>query len=132
MRIGIDVSWAQGPPSGTATYVTGLVEALVRVGPHNDYVLFTRSMPGHGAPGHDGSALPGLEAPNVRYVAVDASLTNVRQQVTLSLATEFENYSVFKPGDYNLPALDTLLEQVIAWSGALATLRSESASAAHA
>ena len=34
MRIGIDVSWAQGPPSGTATYITGLVEALARVGPH--------------------------------------------------------------------------------------------------
>ena len=28
-----------------------------------------------------------------------------------------------KPGDYNLAALNTLLDQVIAWSAALAPLR---------
>ena len=32
-------------------------------------------------------------------------MADVRQQVVLSLMTEFENFSVFKPGDYNLPAL---------------------------
>ena len=50
-------------------------------------------------------------------------MADVRQQVALSLITEFENFSVFKPGDYNLPALRTLFDQVIAWSGALAVLR---------
>ena len=69
MRIGIDVSWAQGPPSGTATYITGLVEALTRVGPEHDYVLLGRSHAGRGAPGRPYPALPGLEAPNVRYRA---------------------------------------------------------------
>lgn len=69
---------------------------------------------------------------HLRLVCGELQMADVRQQVALSLVTEFENYSVFKPGDYNLPALDTLLDQVIAWSGALATLRSESASAAHA
>src|SRR2546430_12014353 len=83
VKIGIDVSWAQGPPSGTATYITGLVEALTRVGPGHEYVLFTRSVPRRGALGRYRPALPDLDAPNVRYVAVDAPLTNLRQQVTL-------------------------------------------------
>jgi hypothetical protein len=50
-------------------------------------------------------------------------MADVRQQVALSLITEFENYSVFKPGAYNVDALHTLLDQVIAWSTALAPLR---------
>jgi len=44
---------------------------------------------------------------------------------------EFENFSVFKPGDYNLAALDTLLDQVIAWSAALAPLRQPASAAAY-
>ena len=57
-------------------------------------------------------------------------MADVRQQVTLSLITEFENFSVFKPGDYNLPALTTMLDQVIAWSTALAPLRDTAVPAA--
>ncbi len=34
----------------------------------------------------------------------------------MSQLTEFETFSVFKPGDYNLAPLDTLLGQVVAWS----------------
>ena len=57
-------------------------------------------------------------------------MADVRQQVALSLMTEFENFSVFKPGDYNLPALNTLLDQVIAWSTALTPLRTSTPAAA--
>jgi hypothetical protein len=46
------------------------------------------------------------------------------------LLTEFENFSVFKPGDYNLSALGTLLDQVISWSDALAPLRERAGTAA--
>jgi len=60
---------------------------------------------------------------HLRLVAGELQMADVRQQVALSLITEFENYSVFTPGDYNLPALNTLLDQVIAWSAALAPLR---------
>ena len=60
---------------------------------------------------------------HLRLVAGEVQMADVRQQVALSLVTEFENYSVFKPGAYNLPALSTLLDQVVAWSTALATLR---------
>jgi len=62
-------------------------------------------------------------AEHLRLVAGELQMADVRQQVALSLLTEFENFSVFKPGDYNRAALDTLLDQVVAWSSALAPLR---------
>ena len=69
-------------------------------------------------------------AEHLRLVAGELQMADVRQQVALSLLTEFENFSVFKPGDYNVAALDTLLDQVVAWSTALAPLRQPAATAA--
>jgi NAD(P)H-dependent FMN reductase len=60
---------------------------------------------------------------HLRLVAGELQMADVRQQVALSIITEFENFSTFTPRDYNLPALSTLLDQVIAWSTALAPLR---------
>jgi hypothetical protein len=37
---------------------------------------------------------------------------------------------VLRPGDYNVAALDTLLDQVLAWNAALAPLRQPTATAA--
>jgi len=62
-------------------------------------------------------------AEHLRLVAAELQMADVRQQVALSLITEFENYSVFRPGDYNVPALNTMLDQIVAWSTALAPLR---------
>jgi NAD(P)H-dependent FMN reductase len=70
-------------------------------------------------------------AEHLRLVAGELQMADVRQQVALSLLTEFENFSVFRPGDYNRAALDTLLDQVIAWSVALAPLRQSAATAAY-
>src|SRR4051812_28085259 len=67
---------------------------------------------------------------HLRLVAGELQMADVRQQVALSLVTEFENFSTFKPGDYNLPALHTLLDQVVAWSNALAPLRQATREAA--
>lgn len=69
-------------------------------------------------------------AEHLRLLAGELQMTDVRQQVTLSLVSEFENFSAFKPGDYNRAALDTLLDQVIAWSAALAPLRQPAATVA--
>jgi NAD(P)H-dependent FMN reductase len=69
-------------------------------------------------------------AEHLRLVAGELQMADVRQQVALSLLTEFENFSVFKPGDYNRAALDTLLDQVVAWSTALAPLRQPAAAVA--
>ena len=60
---------------------------------------------------------------HLRLVASELQLATVRGQVAISLATEFENYSVFKPSDYLLPQVDTMLDQVVAWSKALEPLR---------
>src|SRR3954452_18385407 len=62
-------------------------------------------------------------AEHLRLVAGELQMADVRQQVTLSLITEFENFSVFKPGVYNLESLNVLLDQVIAWSEALSPIR---------
>jgi NAD(P)H-dependent FMN reductase len=70
-------------------------------------------------------------AEHLRLVAGELQMADVRQQVALSLLTEFENFSVFKPGDYNRAALNTLLDQVVAWSAALAPLRQPAAAAAN-
>ena len=62
-------------------------------------------------------------AEHLRLVAAELQMADVRQQVALSLFTEFENFSVFKPGEFSPQSLTTLLDQVIAWSTALALLR---------
>jgi len=69
-------------------------------------------------------------AEHLRLVAGELQMADIRQQVTLSLITEFENFSVFKPGEYSRAALETLLDQVIAWSAALAPLRQPAATVA--
>jgi NAD(P)H-dependent FMN reductase len=69
-------------------------------------------------------------AEHLRLIAGELLMADVRQQVTLSLITEFENFSVFKPAEYSLAALNTLLDQVIAWSTALAPLRQSVATTA--
>jgi len=69
-------------------------------------------------------------AEHLRLVAGELQMADVRQQVALSMLTEFENFSVFRPGEYNRTALDTLLDQIVAWSTALAPLRQPAVTAA--
>jgi NAD(P)H-dependent FMN reductase len=65
-------------------------------------------------------------AEHLRLACAELQIADVRQQVTLSLLTEFGNYTVFRPGDSSAAMLDTLIDQVIAWSTALAPLRTAS------
>ncbi|MET8282702.1 NAD(P)H-dependent oxidoreductase [Micromonospora sp. NPDC005174] len=60
---------------------------------------------------------------HLRLIAGELQMADVRSQVALSLYTDFENFSTFKPGDQHLQALTTTLDQVVAWSAALAPLR---------
>ncbi|MEV1332230.1 NAD(P)H-dependent oxidoreductase [Micromonospora costi] len=60
----------------------------------------------------------------LRLISGELMMADVRAQVTLSLHSDFENYSVFKPNAAaHEPALHTMLDQVVAWSTALAHLR---------
>ncbi|MFI9809177.1 NADPH-dependent FMN reductase [Streptomyces sp. NPDC052301] len=69
-------------------------------------------------------------AEQLRLICGALRMADVGQQVTLSLMTEFENYTAFQPADHSVAALDTLLDQVVAWSTALAPLRAASQAAA--
>jgi NAD(P)H-dependent FMN reductase len=60
---------------------------------------------------------------HLRLIAGELMMADVRAQVALSLITDFENYSVFKPADFQSQQLGTVLNQVVAWSTALAPLR---------
>ncbi|AIE60017.1 NADPH-dependent FMN reductase [Bacillus methanolicus] len=60
---------------------------------------------------------------NLRLIMGELQVADVRSQVALSLFTDFENFSVFKPADHHEQSVNTMLDQVIAWSGALKPLR---------
>ena len=60
---------------------------------------------------------------HLRGIMAELQIADVRAQVTLSLATDFENYSVFKPADRHEQTVNTMLDQLVAWGGALKTLR---------
>ena len=60
---------------------------------------------------------------SLRLVMGELQVADVRAQVILSLATDFENFSKFKPTPGHEKALDAMLGQVVAWSGALHGVR---------
>ena len=59
----------------------------------------------------------------LRLVLAELQVATVRAQVQLSLFTDFENFSVFKPAPYQEKSVSTMLDQVISWGNALKTLR---------
>lgn len=60
---------------------------------------------------------------HLRGVCGELQIADVRAQVFLTLAEDFENYSVFTPRPHHQSILSILLDQVVAWSQALAPLR---------
>ncbi|MBV9216731.1 MAG: NAD(P)H-dependent oxidoreductase [Acidobacteria bacterium] len=60
---------------------------------------------------------------HLRGVMGELLVADVRAHVILSLFTDFENYSVFKPDERHADSLNTMLNEVIAWSSALKPLR---------
>src|SRR5437867_2852685 len=59
----------------------------------------------------------------LRLVLAEVQMATVRNQVLLSMFTDFENYSVFKPDARHEKSVNEMFDQVIAWSGALKALR---------
>jgi NAD(P)H-dependent FMN reductase len=64
---------------------------------------------------------------NLRLVMAAVQVATVRPQVGLSLFTDFEQLTVFKPAELQTKSLATMLDHVIAWSGTLRTLRDKGA-----
>src|ERR1039457_6183019 len=62
---------------------------------------------------------------NLRLVIGGLQIADVRAQVALSLFTDFENFTTFKPAAMHEASVNAMLDQVIAWGGALKTLRNK-------
>lgn len=60
---------------------------------------------------------------HLRGVMGELQIADVRAQVALSLFTDFENFKTFKPQALHQRSLKSLFDQLLAWSGALQTLR---------
>jgi NAD(P)H-dependent FMN reductase len=63
----------------------------------------------------------------LRLNLAEVQMATVRNQVLLSMYTDFENFSVFKPGPTKEQSVNDMLDQLIAWGSALKTLRKASA-----
>jgi NAD(P)H-dependent FMN reductase len=59
----------------------------------------------------------------LRLISGALQLADVRQQVSFSLFTDFENHSDFTPGAHHEASVAKLLDEVESWSRALATVR---------
>jgi hypothetical protein len=53
----------------------------------------------------------------------EVQIADVRNQVQLSLYTDFENMSVFKPNASKEKSVGAMLDQLISWSQALKGVR---------
>ena len=62
---------------------------------------------------------------NLRMIMAELQVADVRAQVMLSLFTDFKDFSVFQPADFQIAAVNTMLDQVVSWGTALKTVRSE-------
>jgi NAD(P)H-dependent FMN reductase len=61
----------------------------------------------------------------LRLVLAEVQIATVRNQVLLSIFTDFENFSIFKPNARHEQSVNAMFDQVISWGGALKTLRKE-------
>lgn len=62
---------------------------------------------------------------HLRQVLAELQVADVRQNVMLSLFTDFENFSTVKPAEAHYAELDAQVEQVVRWSRALKPLREQ-------
>lgn len=63
-------------------------------------------------------------AEHLRGILGEVKVADVRTHPTLSLFTDFENMSEFKPAELHLTNVNAMLDEVNDWSKALKTLRS--------
>ena len=70
-----------------------------------------------------GSAGGSRAVEHLRLVLAELHVATVRSQVLLSLFHDFESFTTFKPGAHHEKSVGAVLDQVLAWSGALKQLR---------
>ncbi|MGG0670036.1 NADPH-dependent FMN reductase [Lederbergia citrisecunda] len=62
-------------------------------------------------------------AEHLRGILAELSIADVRVHPALSLFTDFENMTDFKPADVQASSVNQMLDQVIPWATALKTIR---------
>lgn len=72
-----------------------------------------------------GSMYGARSVEQLRMVMAEVQVATVRSQVGFSLFTDFENFSEFKPADHHQKSVGQMLDQLVAWSGALKPLRNK-------
>jgi NAD(P)H-dependent FMN reductase len=70
-----------------------------------------------------GSAGGARAVESLRLVMGELMIADVRAQLMLSLSTDFENFSKFKPAPMHEKSLNTMLDQLVAWGTALKSVR---------
>jgi NAD(P)H-dependent FMN reductase len=70
-----------------------------------------------------GSAGGARAVEQLRLVMGELQVADVRAQVMLSLYADFENFTTFKPDPRHEKSVNAMLDQVVAWGGALKPLR---------
>jgi len=61
---------------------------------------------------------------HLRQIMGEIKVADVRAQVALSLFTDFENFSTFKPGPHQAAAVNAMLDDLVPWGRALQAMRS--------
>ncbi|MEP7149005.1 MAG: NAD(P)H-dependent oxidoreductase [Acidobacteriota bacterium] len=72
-----------------------------------------------------GSAYGARAVESLRLVMGELMIADVRAQVMLSLFTDFEKHTTFKPDERHEKTLNTVIDQVIAWGTALKAVRTQ-------
>ena len=67
---------------------------------------------------------------HLRLIMAEVQIADVRAQAMLSLFDDFENFSTFKPGPRKEQPVTDMLDQLVAWAGAMRGVRAAKAKAA--
>jgi NAD(P)H-dependent FMN reductase len=70
-----------------------------------------------------GSAGGARAIESLRLVMGELMVADVRAQVMLSLFTDFEGFTTFRPAERHEAEVEAMIDQVVQWSRALRTLR---------
>lgn len=70
-----------------------------------------------------GSASGVRAVEQLRLVMGELQVADVRAQVMLSLYTDFENFTTFKPAAFHEKSVNAMLDQLVSWGRALKTER---------
>jgi NAD(P)H-dependent FMN reductase len=63
---------------------------------------------------------------HLRVIMAELQVADVRTAVALSIFTDFENFTNFKPSEFQRESVTAMIDQLIPWSEALKTLRAAS------